>query len=216
MERINVYIRKAAAISMAFMIYVCNIHLLQRLLSEVSPIACYVMAIAFSVVGVNCLLSSKDYMPIIAFSVLDSASIFLESNPPENFSLIVGSYYAIYSCILFWMFWLINRQGEPKQDAVIESQATAEPPKAAIEQPKPEQAPAKAIEPQQMELPLEIEPSISPRTISNTINGMMKGNQPIATKLENIKTYILSLPECEARRNAAQRMLVNYALKIEF
>lgn len=212
MEKISFWTQKAAAISLAFMIYVCNFHLLQQLLNGVSPYACYVMAFAFSVVGINCLLSNKGMLPIVAFSILDSISIYLESNQPANFQFAVGLYYAIYTCVLFWIFWHTNHATKKHEVATdIESEKPTEQVAAAIE-------PKAQPQPVQMELPLNIEniaDNIAPRQVTNTINGFMKGNAPIAEKLEKVKNYVQSLPVCEARNNAIKRMQIQYAFKID-
>lgn len=201
---------KIAIIALAIHLWFANEELLTKTDSDVANWIWYIVALAYSVIGANAVLTTNKVLPIVAFAIMDGLAIHFKINPPVNYNLVIGWFYAIYTAYIILITWYMEQK-----KTIEPSINTAEKPKAEIEStPKP-----KAVEnpePKQLELPLEVVPSseISYTKAMQTVKGYRNGYATAEEKETKIINYIKSLPENKVKEQLTSKVKLLYNIEI--
>lgn len=209
------YFSKIAIIALAIHLWFANEELLTKTDSDVSNYVWYIVALAYSIIGANAVLTTNKVLPIIAFAVMDGCAILFKINPPKDYNLVIGWFYAIYTAYIILITWYMEQskakaaQSETPPEAPLPQQTTEEPEKAApaIAAPK-----AEAKEVVQLELPIKVDDAniLTPYKAMNTIKGFRNGRSSPEEKERKIKDYVLSIPNPSIREEMMNKTRLYY------
>lgn len=190
---------KIAIIALAIHLWFANEELLTKTDSDVSNYVWYIVALAYSIIGANAVLTTNKVLPIIAFAVMDGCAIHFKINPPEDYNLVIGWFYAIYTAYIILITWYMEQNKAKEQPNTEETAPETAPLPQAQDAPKVREAPAPQLEAHrevvQLELPIREPDTITAYKAMNTIKGYRNGHSTAEEKEAKIKAYVLTLPE---------------------
>lgn len=195
----NNILNKIVVISLAIHLWFANEELLTKTDADVSNYWWYVVALAYSVIGANAVLTSKKLTPILAFAIMDGLAIHFKINPPINYNLVIGWFYAIYTAYIILITWYMRPKKntdssptQPQEESKIEIQ---DPPKLEV-----------AKEP--------TVPTISYIKCMNQVKGMRNGYAPLEQKEQRIRDFISNLPDCQAKTELISKVNMLWNMNI--
>lgn len=191
---------KIAIIALAIHLWFANEELLTKTDSDVSNYVWYIVALAYSIIGANAVLTTNKVLPIIAFAVMDGCAIHFKINPPKDYNLVIGWFYAIYTAYIILITWYMEQSKAKETAPQTEDTPKEYPPLPQTqEQAKEPEAPAPQLEAHrevvQLELPIREPDAITAYKAMNTIKGYRNGHSTAEEKEAKIKAYVLTLPE---------------------
>ncbi len=213
---------KIAIIALAIHLWFANEELLTKTDSDVSNYVWYIVALAYSIIGANAVLTTNKVLPIIAFAIMDGCAIHFKINPPESYNLVIGWFYAIYTAYIILITWYMEQskaktaiaeapKEEPDRPPMAEAREQ-EKPQPAIEAPKEE-----SREVVQLELPIKVD---DPNAITYdkaiaVVRGKLNGKSTREEKVRKIEEYVMSIPNEDVREEMKRKTHFLYACQYD-